>query len=172
LLGSLGDRYSAAVAINDSGQVVGDTTTTSGVTRAVIWNGTTPTALGSLGGTSSIAQAINNSGEVVGQSNLAGDAQSHGTIWNGTMAIDINTVLATDPSGIVVDSLTGINSSGQIVGEGQDSTGHYDAILLTPVASAVPEPSTWAMLILGFAGVGAMAYRQSAMKQTGAFASA
>jgi hypothetical protein len=28
-------------------------------------------------------------------------------------------------------------------------------------AGAVPEPSTWAMLILGFAGVGAMAYRRS-----------
>jgi PEP-CTERM motif len=27
--------------------------------------------------------------------------------------------------------------------------------------SAVPEPSTWAMMILGFAGVGAMAYRRS-----------
>ena len=29
------------------------------------------------------------------------------------------------------------------------------------VASAVPEPSTWAMMILGFAGVGFMAYRRS-----------
>ncbi len=28
------------------------------------------------------------------------------------------------------------------------------------VASAVPEPSTWAMMILGFAGIGFMAYRQ------------
>jgi hypothetical protein len=27
--------------------------------------------------------------------------------------------------------------------------------------SVVPEPSTWAMMILGFAGVGAMAYRRS-----------
>ena len=28
------------------------------------------------------------------------------------------------------------------------------------VASAVPEPSTWAMMILGFAGIGFMAYRR------------
>jgi hypothetical protein len=28
------------------------------------------------------------------------------------------------------------------------------------VAGAVPEPSTWAMLILGFFGVGFMAYRR------------
>jgi hypothetical protein len=29
------------------------------------------------------------------------------------------------------------------------------------INAAVPEPSTWAMIILGFAGVGAMAYRRS-----------
>jgi hypothetical protein len=29
------------------------------------------------------------------------------------------------------------------------------------VTSAVPEPSTWAMMMLGFAGVGFMAYRRS-----------
>jgi hypothetical protein len=28
------------------------------------------------------------------------------------------------------------------------------------LASAVPEPSTWAMMVLGFAGVGFMAYRR------------
>ena len=31
--------------------------------------------------------------------------------------------------------------------------------------SAVPEPSTWAMMILGFAGVGFMAYRRSRKDQ-------
>jgi hypothetical protein len=30
-----------------------------------------------------------------------------------------------------------------------------------PVTPGVPEPSTWAMMILGFAGVGFMAYRRS-----------
>ena len=30
----------------------------------------------------------------------------------------------------------------------------------TPSVASVPEPSTWAMMILGFAGVGFMAYRQ------------
>ena len=28
------------------------------------------------------------------------------------------------------------------------------------VTGAVPEPSTWAMLLLGFAGIGFMAYRR------------
>jgi hypothetical protein len=29
-----------------------------------------------------------------------------------------------------------------------------------PIASGVPEPSTWAMMVLGFFGVGYMAYRR------------
>jgi hypothetical protein len=32
--------------------------------------------------------------------------------------------------------------------------------LASPVAGAVPEPSTWAMMVLGFAGIGFMAYRR------------
>jgi len=31
---------------------------------------------------------------------------------------------------------------------------------VTANISAVPEPSTWAMMILGFAGVGFLAYRR------------
>jgi hypothetical protein len=43
----------------------------------------------------------------------------------------------------------------------------FDSLLrvdASAVASAVPEPSTWAMMILGFCGVGFMAYRR---KQSG-----
>jgi PEP-CTERM motif len=35
----------------------------------------------------------------------------------------------------------------------------YDGVV-TPGVGAVPEPSTWAMMILGFAGIGFMAYRR------------
>jgi PEP-CTERM motif len=43
--------------------------------------------------------------------------------------------------------------------------GHIDLSLtneqsFTPVTPAVPEPSTWVMLLLGFAGIGLMAYRR------------
>ena len=36
----------------------------------------------------------------------------------------------------------------------------YSLVLSPNITSAVPEPSTWAMLLLGFAGVGIMAYRR------------
>ena len=39
---------------------------------------------------------------------------------------------------------------------------YYYADLGTATVSAVPEPSTWAMLLLGFAGLGFMAYRRKA----------
>ena len=42
-------------------------------------------------------------------------------------------------------------------GIGFDNLKHDVASTINP---AVPEPSTWAMMILGFAGVGLMAYRR------------
>ena len=41
--------------------------------------------------------------------------------------------------------------------------GQNDVLTISAVA-AVPEPSTWAMMILGFAGVGFMAYRRKAKR--------
>jgi hypothetical protein len=57
--------------------------------------------------------------------------------------------------GIVTDNLGG---RGVV-----DSFGGASTIFVN-VAPAVPEPSTWAMLLIGFAGVGFMAYRR---KQNG-----
>ncbi len=53
-------------------------------------------------------------------------------------------------------------------------SGLYDGTLLfaTPVVAGVPEPSTWAMLLLGFAGVGFMGYRRSRKDQGLALAAA
>jgi PEP-CTERM motif len=43
-----------------------------------------------------------------------------------------------------------------------DATGEYDFTAIGGLEGvlAVPEPSTWAMMILGFAGIGFMAYRR------------
>jgi hypothetical protein len=43
-----------------------------------------------------------------------------------------------------------------------DSSGASQGFLATPI-SGVPEPSTWAMMLLGFAGLG-FAFRQSRRK--------
>ena len=43
---------------------------------------------------------------------------------------------------------------------GPFSPNYPDAFGEIAIARAVPEPSTWAMMILGFAGVGYMTYRR------------
>jgi hypothetical protein len=53
--------------------------------------------------------------------------------------------------------------------DGNNITFTVDNISDTTIRSAVPEPSTWAMMFLGFAGVGFMAYRR---KRKGSIASA
>jgi hypothetical protein len=45
-------------------------------------------------------------------------------------------------------------------------SGDISSITVTRVASAVPEPTTWAMMILGFAGIGFMAYRRKSKPVT------
>jgi hypothetical protein len=44
--------------------------------------------------------------------------------------------------------------------ESWSKAGYFDATFSATFTSAVPEPSTWAMMMLGFAGLGFMAYRR------------
>jgi len=68
---------------------------------------------------------------------------------------DINTFAGSDPSAFgfaLGSSFSAIAfSDGQLIGTGTSSLTY---------ASAAPEPSTWAMMILGFCGLGCMTYRR------------
>jgi hypothetical protein len=76
-------------------------------------------------------------------------------LFLGNVQIDFGAAQTISYNGgsfkLLVDdiNLNLFNQSGQITGHISDS-----------VVTAVPEPSTWAMMILGFAGVGFMAYRR------------
>ncbi len=66
-------------------------------------------------------------------------------------------ILADNPvSGIVKDQFNALNHGTPYAGF--PTAGYWTASF--PVVAAVPEPSTWAMMMLGFAGVGFMAYRR------------
>ncbi len=116
-LGNLGQIGGNAYAINDSGQVVGESSTASGGVHAFVYSGTSITDLNTLGGAASLAYAINNNGQIVGASQTAG---------NGT----VDAFLYTISSGHMTDLSTlyggsseayGINDHGQIVGTSDGS---------------------------------------------------
>jgi hypothetical protein len=71
----------------------------------------------------------------------------------------------SDGSGTIeIDALDGLimDVASLRFGLGNDTSGSAADLSLISVtfSAAVPEPSTWAMMILGFAGVGFMAYRR------------
>jgi len=70
-------------------------------------------------------------------------------------------LLISDTSSLFSGQTTTINSCCSVI----VNSGEFFVANGTLNASAVPEPSTWAMMILGFCGLGFLAYRR---KQNGA----
>jgi probable HAF family extracellular repeat protein len=106
-LGSLGGGHSDAGALNDSGQVVGSSSSVAGSYHAFISgpNGKGMRDLGTLGGADSVARGINNTGEVVGESN----GRAFITGPNGIGMRDLN----------IPDhysNASSVNNAGQVVG--------------------------------------------------------
>jgi probable HAF family extracellular repeat protein len=130
-LGTLGAQASAATAINNAGQVVGNfgTGNYSGITQAFLYTAGKMVDLGGLPGyTFTTATAINNSGQVVGYSENLGGTPAAFLYSNGHM---IN--LGTLP-GYASAMAFGINSQGQIVGTSAsanagDLTGTFSSAL-------------------------------------------
>ena len=128
-----------AVAINNSGQVVGQYYNISfGPTEyhAFLWDSVNGIqALGNLGGGSSYANGINNSGQVVGYSTISA-YETAAFIWDNINGMqNLNDLI---PSGLgwkLVGAMD-INNYGQIVGYG-DYNGQTRAFLLTP--SVIPQ---------------------------------
>jgi probable HAF family extracellular repeat protein len=107
-------------AINGAGQIVGYYTNASGASRPFIWTSGILTDLGTLGGTGGEAFGINTPGQVVGQSNIAGDAYHHATLWSVGTVTDLGTFNQVCCSNSHANA---INDTGQIVGATDVSCG-------------------------------------------------
>src|SRR5216683_2185093 len=111
-LGTLGGRNSQANAINNRGQVVGNSTLEGeAITRAFLWEDGVMTDLGSLGGTFSRANAINNRGQAVGASEITSNAARHAALFDRHGITDLGALPAS-----LVGAAFGINNRGDIFG--------------------------------------------------------
>jgi probable HAF family extracellular repeat protein len=147
---TLNGFFALARAINNAGQVAGYTefaTTEYSTLYAIEWSGGGITKLDNLDPYPSNAFGINNSGEVVGSSFFDNGVLTYdATTWTGGAATDLGRGL---PGSQYSEGLA-INDNGTAVG--------VSYIPLPP--PPVPEPSTWAMMLLGFAGLGFAGYRR------------
>jgi uncharacterized membrane protein len=137
-LGGLpGSTFGVAFGINNAGQIVG-WSVVGGTMVATEWSGGGVINLGGLPGfTFSEAFGINNAGQIVGLSD------GFATEWSGGSVINLGGL-----PGSTASEALGINDAGRAVGVSNGS-------------ATVPEPSTWAMMLLGFAGLVFVGYRRS-----------
>jgi len=138
-------------AINNSDEIAGFFTDSGGVTHGFIDDGGMFSTVDPAGSTETQLLGLNDKGLADGFAVIGG--VQHGLLFNSLT--DTFTIL--DPAGSTATTLNGINDRGDVVGFFVDAAGNTDGALGTPV----PEPTTWVMILAGFAGLGWLGLRHS-----------
>lgn len=151
-LGTLGGSMSYAQAINNSGQITGASSLTGDPTDSLgnpifhtfLYRNRQMADLGTLGGDSSFGNAINDFGRVVGDSFLPGNPMAygsfarHGVLYNGNIKAGLGSL-----GGSFGSSATGINNSGQVVGQADLPDGRLRGFFYdSGVMQEIPTPAS------------------------------
>jgi probable HAF family extracellular repeat protein len=137
--GSIGGQQANPFAINESGQVVGFATLAGEVLHhAALW--TRPGEITDLGtpdpNECSMALAINAKSQMVGQSDdCASFASIHALLWDNGSLFDLNGLIAPGAT-LTLQFADNINDTGEIAGQGLDTSGNLHAFLLIPCDEA------------------------------------
>ncbi len=157
------DKFNIAGAtdVNNSGLIVGASENDTHSSEAVLWAGGLIQDLGHLGAVPaySVAWAVNDAGRIVGETALDSGIDT-GFLWETGTMTDLNQLVAPDPDGWAIISALDINNHGQILAEERLPTEARRMVILNPITGLVPEPTTWAMMLVGFFGLGS-ALRQA-----------
>ena len=150
-----GAPSTTAAAINNADNIAGFYKDSSGETHGFLDIGGNFTSVDGPGVTSTGQTQIlglNDQGLAVGFYQDTASDTFHGLIFDSVH----NTFTTLDPKGSMGTTLNGINDLGDIVGFFVDGA-NTDGLL----ATRVPEPATWVMMLVGFAGLALAALRRS-----------
>lgn len=137
-LGTLGGQISFGGGVNDSGQVVGFSSTGS-QTPVFYWNGSTMKSLGTLGGTSAkFYEYINNNGQISGNSDIAGTDEAFYAANSSSSLVAITLGAAGSSS-----TAKAMNANGQVVGTSATSTNSYQQAFIYSGGSPVNMGTQW-----------------------------
>jgi probable HAF family extracellular repeat protein len=126
-LGTLGGTNGFANALNQRGQVVGQSNLAGDLTfHPFSWSRSGGLQdLGTFGGDTGLAYAVNDAGDVVGKADLPGSQAHHAFLWRNGVMKDLGTLGGPN----ICSNAHGINSSDQIIGISSDCVTSYHAAL-------------------------------------------
>lgn len=166
---SYGHFLDHAIAINDFGQVVGESNFTAFNTEP---NNSGMADLGTLSGRLSSTSAINDFGEVVGRAHIA-NGKYHAFLFSHGGITDLSLLPVAVSAGYNFIDVTDINNNGQIIGNAITNYGFSEMFLLSYTPDTVfdpkpiyippvPEPSTYLTLLAGMIVLGFVSRRKMA----------